>query len=376
MTNGFFKPKSFHFQWHITERCNLRCKHCYFEPKFLKNELSTKQLFGVFEQYLELIKQWGLSRESNRISITGGEPLQRKDLFELIQKFYEHKDKTRYSLMTNGTTLNEEHVEKLKELEVSNVQVSLEGLEETNDSIRGKESFEKAVNGIKILLENGIDTSVSMTVTNANLQEVPAMIEFCKAKRISFLGIRRLVPIGRGEKMRGLMLSPKQTKQLYYYCYKKNFELKEEKSSLEIGLGCEDGLLAQNHHYNPKSCSAAYNSLTMLPNGDVYPCRRLPIKAGNALEKNLGEIYYNSKELNELRNQNNAHELCQQCPYWIECRGGAKCASYGYFGNAFAPDPQCWRLFSELSLEAFKTVKKTESGLNEELIWRDENAEK
>ncbi len=376
MVNGFFKPKSFHFQWHVTEKCNLKCGHCYFEPELLKNELSTKQLFGVFEQYLELIKQWGLSRENNRISITGGEPLMRKDLFELIQKFHEHKDKTRYSLMTNGTTLNEEHAEKLKELEVGNVQVSLEGLEKTNDSIRGKESFEKAVNGIKILLENGIDISVSMTVTNANLQEVPAMIEFCKAKGISFLGIRRLVPLGRGEKMRGLMLSPEQTKQLYDYIYGKNFELKEKKSGLKIGIGCEDGLLAQNHHYKPKACSAAYNSLTMLPNGDVYPCRRLPVKAGNALEKSLGEIYYGSRELVELRNLNNAHESCRQCPYWIECRGGAKCVSRGYFGNAFAPDPQCWRLFSELSLEAFKTVKKTESRLNEELIRRDANAEK
>jgi len=96
MTNGFFKPKSFHFQWHITERCNLKCKHCYFEPEFLKNELSTDQLFGVFEQYLKLIKQWGLSRKNNRISITGGEPLKRKDFFELLQKFHEHKDKTRY----------------------------------------------------------------------------------------------------------------------------------------------------------------------------------------------------------------------------------------------------------------------------------------
>jgi len=265
-------------------------------------------------------------------------------------------------------------MEKLRELEVSNVQVSLEGLEKTNDSIRGKESFERAVNGIKILLENGIDTSVSMTVTNANQHEVPAMIEFCKAKKISFLGIRRLVPLGRGEKMRGLMLSPKQVSQLYYYCYRKNFELREEKSNLRIGLGCEDGILAQNYHYKPKACSAAYNSLTMLPNGDVYPCRRLPIKAGNALEKNLGEIYYNSKELRELRNQNNAHELCQQCPYWIECRGGAKCASHGYFGNAFAPDPQCWRLFSELSSETFETETKTESRLNEELIWRDKDA--
>ena len=69
-----FQPKSFHFQWHITERCNLHCKHCYINPKFLKEELSLKILIGILDQYLELIKKWKLSKRDTRISFTGGEP--------------------------------------------------------------------------------------------------------------------------------------------------------------------------------------------------------------------------------------------------------------------------------------------------------------
>ncbi len=365
---GTFKPKSFHLQWHITERCNLKCKHCYFNPKFLKNELTLEQLFSVLDQYLEMVGKWGLSKERTRVSITGGEPLERKDLFEFLERLYENRERTRYALMSNATKMDGKTARKIKELGVYNVQVSLEGLEKANDAIRGKGSFEKAVRGIRALRNEGMDVSISMTTTKANLLEVPRMAEFCESEGISFMGIRRFVPIGRGRKMKELMLSPSEVKKLYYYVFSKNFELKERGSGFSMGLGCEDGLLAQNFHYNPEGCSAAYLSFSVMPNADVYPCRRLPVKAGNALEESLLEIYYNSKKLRELRNLNNAGKECRECPYWIECRGGAKCISAGYYGNAFAPDPQCWRLFEKLPGKKFKKNIRQEEKLNEYFI--------
>ncbi|MFH1234299.1 MAG: hypothetical protein V1493_01680 [Candidatus Diapherotrites archaeon] len=81
-----FRPESFHFQWHITEKCNLKCRHCYSDPEFLKKELSTDELLALFGQYLEMIGHWGLARKNARVSISGGEPLERKGLFELLGK--------------------------------------------------------------------------------------------------------------------------------------------------------------------------------------------------------------------------------------------------------------------------------------------------
>jgi len=368
MPAAFFKPKSFHLQWHITERCNLKCRHCYFDPNFLENELSKEQLFQAFRQYLALIGKWGLSRENNRISISGGEPLAREDLFDLLEEFRKHGNKTRYSLMTNGTMVDRETARKIREAGVSDVQVSLEGLGKANDAIRGEKSFERAERGIKALISEGHNVSVSMTLTKANLDEVPKMAEYCLNAGIGILGLRRFVPLGRGEEMRKALLEPEQVKKLYQYVFRKNYELREKASSLRIELGCEDGILAQNMHYNPKGCSAGYLSFTLLPNGDIYPCRRLPILLGNVLKESLWGIYYNAEQSEKLRNLNNASKLCRQCPYWLECRGGAKCSSYGYFGDAFSPDPQCWRLFERLPKEEFKPEMARKTALNNELI--------
>ncbi len=361
-----FKPKSFHLQWHITERCNLKCKHCYFDPVYLKNELSMDKLLSFLEQYLELMKKWGLDRKKNRVSITGGEPLKRNDFFELFEMLYENREKTRYALMTNATTLEKKTVKRIAELKPENVQVSLEGIGKANDQIRGEGSFEKARAGIRLLVSEGLNVSISMTVTRANLNQIPGMLDFCKKEGIRSIGIRRLVPIGRGEKIRSLMLSPTETKRLYQYILKK--QQANDNPLFRIGIGCEGGIVSQEGLFNPKTCSAGYNSITVLPNGDVFPCRRLPLKAGNILEKSLEDIYYSSNELIKLRNLNNSDPACKACPYWIECRGGAKCVSFGYFSNPFAPDPQCWRLFEKLPHSHFEPKISENQRLDEEFV--------
>lgn len=176
------------------------------------------------------------------------------------------------------------------------------------------------------------------------------MIELARRLKVNGLGLRRFIPIGRGEKMRRLMLSSQETKRLYLSLLKTNKELINQKSRMSIGVGCEDGILAQEG-YKVNACVAGYSSLTILPNGDVYPCRRLPIYVGNVLKQSLEEIFYKSEELRKLRNPKNINTRCQNCIYFNECQGGAKCVSYGYWKDTyledpqFLPDPQCWRLF-------------------------------
>jgi len=345
-----YQPNSFHLQWHITERCNLACKHCYFDKRFLKNELSLNQLFVVFDGYINLLEKWKLPRKASRISITGGEPIIRDDFFDFLEKYYQNREKTRCGILTNGILLDDEKITKLERFKIDYAQVSLEGMREKNDEIRGKGTFKKIVRVAKLLVKSGITINISITVTKQNLRDIPLLIELAKKLRVNNLGLRRFIPIGRGEEMKRLMLFPQETRELYLYIVKTNQKLADQKLKLRINIGCEDGILAQEG-YRVNTCVAGYSSLTILPNGDVYPCRRLPIYVGNVLKQSLEEIFYKSEELKKLRDPKNINVRCQNCTYFDECQGGAKCVSYGYWKDSyledpqFLPDPQCWRLF-------------------------------
>lgn len=349
-----YQPKSFHLQWHITERCNLRCKHCYMEENFLKNELPLKKLFEVLDNYLKLIRKWKMPKQKTRISITGGEPLIRKDFFKFLEKCYQYKDLTKYGILTNGTLINNEIVKRFKKLEVDYVQVSLEGMETNNDYIRGKGTFKKITKAVEILVKGGINVGISVTMTKKNKGDVKSLVKLAKELGATTLGLRRFVPIGSGKGVKDLMLSAQDVKRLYLYMVEiveKNKKLLKSKSKLRIGMGCEDGILAQEG-YSVNGCVAGYSSVTILPNGDVYPCRKLPIYVGNVPDQSLEDIFYNSKEMQKLRDPGNLNEKCKNCPYSDECKGGAKCVNYGYWKDSymdspqFLPDPQCWRLFS------------------------------
>jgi len=336
------KPQSFHFQWHITERCNLRCKHCYLNSKFIKEELPYRDLLKIFKKYIAQVKIWGLNRNKARITFMGGEPFVRKDFFDLLQEAYSYRQTTKYGLSTNGILINQDIAQKLKALKVDYVQVSLEGREKINDFIRGRGVFKKAVKALKTLTKAGLETSISMTVTRINIKEVPYVIKLTENLGVDGIGIRRFVPIGGGRQIKKFLLNPLEIKKLYL-----SLLTVRAKAKIGISLGCEDGILAQEPLYFPKGCSAGYLSFTVLPNGDIYPCRRLPIYSGNLLKQSFKEIY-NSKVFQKLRDVNNINNTCKNCPYFAYCRGGAKCQSYAYFGNPFAPDYQCWRIFENL----------------------------
>ena len=128
------KPKSFHLQWHITEKCNFKCKHCYTEKPM--NELSTDELFLILDQYIEMIKRWkmDINNRPRLLSISGGEPLLRKDIFELLEAINENKDMfTNVVLMSNGSTITDNVIKKLKDLGIPQIQISLDGLEKNNE---------------------------------------------------------------------------------------------------------------------------------------------------------------------------------------------------------------------------------------------------
>lgn len=107
MPNNLFKPNFSVFQWHITERCNWRCKHCYQES-YTTPEMNLEMLGEVLNQYVELVKKWQLPKNRARVQITGGEPMLREDFFQFLGKVYKLSGHFHFSILSNGSLLTKE----------------------------------------------------------------------------------------------------------------------------------------------------------------------------------------------------------------------------------------------------------------------------
>lgn len=310
-------------------------------------ELDIRELFMVLEQYIGLIRTWELDKNKGirKLSISGGEPLLRRDFFRLLDEIHSNREMfSSVGVMSNGSTINDSVAKRLKDLGISGVQISIDGLEENNDKIRGKGSFKKALNGIDKLVDNELPVGVSMTIHKGNVNDVEGLISLCNSIGVKSLGVSRLVPIGRGKDTR--MLEPLETKKFY----EKIMELKRKWKDKGVYLSthCSDSLwFLEDKNHETHGCSAGYDSFSILPNGDVVPCRRFPVKVGNVLEKSLIDIWYTSDFLWKLRNKGNI-SFCKNCKLFDKCFGGARCVAYGYFNDSFAPDPQCWKIFKKL----------------------------
>ena len=354
------KPNMCHLQWHITNRCNWNCKHCYQNGEYLNKELGTEELFHVLDQYIDLLKLWEIK---GVIQVTGGEPFMRKDLFQLLEKIHQNKEIIPTTvLMTNGSFITKEVARKLKELGIQ-VQISLEGMERVNDKIRGKGAFEKTTKAAKILVEEGVITIISFTSNKMNYKDFPGVVELGKQIGARVVWTDRLVPYGRGKQMEKYMLEPLELKEFYENICHISKKIKEDGNKLIVHTHRSMFFLTdESEAQNPYICSAGEIALIVMPNGDVFPCRRLPIVVGNAMRQNLFEIYYSNEFLWKLRDMNEINKLCRKCEHFEKCMGGARCIAYGYCGDPFAPDPQCWVAFKELptaeNLEAYKADDK------------------
>lgn len=340
-------PKTFKLQWHITERCNFRCKHCYQE-NYDTPEISLEWMEKVLGQYVDLVKKWKIPSHRAAITITGGEPFLREDFYRFLAKVYKYSANYYWAILSNGSLVNRENIKILKLFKISGYQVSLEGLEKNNDEIRGQGNFRKTLEILKILTSEGIPTMVSMTVIKNNLEDVFPLTKLLSDLGVKIFWVRRLIPWGQGVQLVELLLEPSELLELYRKLEKSNEELVKGNQALRIPLGCENSFLGTNPGINEYCAVLRGTILTLLPNGDVYPCRRLPIKVGNILENSFEEIYYSDK-MRELRDIAKAPEFCREnCSLFNNCFGGAKCITYAYSGRLDIPDVQCPTAYKKL----------------------------
>ncbi|CDM68085.1 Radical SAM domain protein [Clostridium bornimense] len=329
-------------QWHITSRCNKRCSHCYQE-EYSDKEFTTSELLDIGSQYLELLREYNKVygvKEKGHINITGGEPFIREDIFKILDFFKDNKDEFTFGILTNGSLIDEKVVKKLSEYNPRMVQVSLDGDKDTHDKIRGRGAYEEVLNALKMLNRYKIKGIVSFTANNENYKRISKVIKVARRAKAYKVWSDRMVPIGSGSS--GSIRTLSSDEVVDYLSIMRKEKSKFINRYRKTIISMDRSLQFLSGEGSCYKCSAGDGLVIVLENGDVLPCRRLPIKAGNIKEKRLNEIYFNSDVMKEIRNiSNKVPKQCEKCSFYDICGGGAKCISYGIYGDYTIADYGC-----------------------------------
>jgi len=331
------EKKRFYFQWHFLERCNLRCRHCY-QKGFESRELDEDKLLKIAEILEQTLIKWN---RSGRVSLTGGEPFLGKDLLLKLLDFFETSSAFYWTgILTNGTLIDADIADQMKRFtKLKEIQVSLDGADaNSHDALRGKGSFHKAIEGLKLLKQEGFTISIMFTLHKHNREEALKIIPLAQDLGVDFLTIERMVPFSQ-EDIKNFYLGPQELKQIYEAVYYQKKEI-EKKGSLKIRVsrplwGIIDKEIGG-------FCPAGFTSLAILHDGTVLPCRRLEIPIGNILDDGLYKIWYTSDVLWKLRNKNLLGGKCRACELLGNC-GGCRAIAYALAKDFTAQDPQCWK---------------------------------
>jgi len=346
------KDNNFYFQWHITNKCNLRCSHCYQDDYTNSLDMSLKELKNIADKLFYALSKWG---KKGDISITGGEPFISKNLFPFLEYLDSSEEISNLDILSNGTFITDEIANRLKSFrKLKCIQISLDGASsETHDRIRGPGNFEKEIKGIRILISNWIDVKVMFTLQRSNIKDIPSLIDLAIKEKVSGLTIERVIPMGSAKNAKDSLLSPIEIQDTFQYI--------SDRADLEYEKGTQLRILkyrplwmnidpsrakAESNTVSYKelgaACSIGLDGLTILPDATVLPCRRLPISIGNLKRDSLEKIWFTSDLLWQIRDKHNLKGKCNSCEFIPRC-GGCRAMAYACTGDYLSEDPQCWK---------------------------------
>ena len=331
---GGFRPKMpFHVVWLATNACNAKCLHCSSNSgRPYPNELNTKEACKLFED----LSQAGVVD----IAFSGGEPLLREDFFELIQRAVSLGFSV--GVGSNGGNLSCEKIEKMFEVGINRLQISLDGFGSTHDKIRGWGGlFNLALKSIKNSIKIGLRTHVCITINRFNFEEFERFVSFIASIGINRINISRYIPTGRV----GTEILDLNSDQWRFVINKINNLRKIHRGRVEIVSHlAQEILLDSNVGHMPSfiGCQAGVGQGCITARGEVWPCVLLPIPLGNIREKDFDEIWKNSKVIKALRCRENLEGFCGACDSRNQC-GGCRAVAFAKTGNYLASDPRCWK---------------------------------
>ncbi|NTU52788.1 MAG: selenobiotic family peptide radical SAM maturase [Chlorobiaceae bacterium] len=333
LSDDLFTLAHFGLQWHITNACDLHCRHCYDRSE--RSVMTGEQALRALDQFQSFCHEhWVVGH----ISFTGGNPFLYPGFFEL----YREAVNRGIEVEILGNPVSSEQLEKLCSIKPpGQFQVSLEGLKNCNDRIRGKGCFDRALAFLDLLKEYNIPSGVMLTLHEENLCEVLPLVRELEERADTF-NFTRLSQVGEGAALR--QISPAQYKTfLEEYLafaesrpvasYKENlFNLVLRERGQETTTGCTGS-----------GCGIAFDGVVLLPDGEVHGCRKLPSRMGNLWEETFEAIYF-SPASEKLRR---GMKACDGCPIRAVCGGCIAASTVPPTGFADTTDPCCWRLWGE-----------------------------
>ena len=332
------KEKSFYFQWHITDLCNFRCRHCYQSNFSSQSDLDLEGLKKIADNILSVLKYWN---KRAIINITGGEPLLKQELFPLLEYLDHQKAVKELAVITNASILDRNVADRLANIKkLDEVKISLEGAtESSNDAIRGKGAFKKALAALKLLKPHkNIEKTIMFTMLRRNLSEVNRLLELAEENGANGVILERFIPWGRGQAIKAEVLSREE----WSGAVNRLLQFLEIPFSKEIfsykAFWVRFGKTAPQLFGAP--CVAADGGVCIMPNGDVYPCRRFNLKIGNLLQNRLDEIYNGSEVLKDLQQRGKLKGKCNDCV--IKSCKGCRALVYATTGDYLGEDIQCF----------------------------------
>ncbi len=338
----FLKPDLRIIQWEATIACNLKCQHCGSNAvqAVPNDQLSTKEIKDCFKEIAREV-----DTENVWIGVTGGEPLMRKDLFEVMR--YANDLGFDWTLMTNGVLINSENLEKMEESGLRTLSVSIDGFEDSHDEFRGvKGSWEKAIRGIRAAVENKAIKKVDvMTCINSyNIEELDQLYSFLSDLGIDSWRLMTTDLIGRAKDNLALQISNDQLIRVLNLVKNKR---KDTESKLNVSWGCS-GYYGPEYEKEIRDhfffCNTGINIASILFNGDIFVCTDVPRRKefiqGNIREDSFMEVWRN-KFQNFREKTRTLGAKCNGCSQKEFCLGGGfHCFDF----DKRQPD-RCWRDF-------------------------------
>ncbi len=318
----------FTLQWHITHACELSCKHCYDRSKLVATKLP--QALDVLDQ----LKAFCVAREvDGSVCLSGGNPFLHPAFFEIAEAVRERG----FALSILGNPVSDEELDRLCAIQKPGYyQVSLEGLCEHNDAIRGEGYFERVLDFLPKLKARGIQAVVMTTLTAANLGEVVPLSRMLRG-RADRHAWNRLAQVGQGS---ALAIPDKETYGRFLIewmaeaqknpslGFKDNlFNILKHELGLPLGGGCTGF-----------GCGAAFNFVALLPHGEVHACRKFPSPLGSVYSEGLAAIYDSELAARYRR----GCSACDGCAIRHKC-GGCMAVAHGAGLDVFEErDPHCF----------------------------------
>ncbi len=332
------KPRIVAFE--VTNQCRYQCLHCRANAsqEASEQELTTsqcKKILAGLAQYAKCV-----------VILTGGEPLERADIYELLQ--FGHGLGHRMALATSGYPINEAVIEQLKQLNLLSLSFSLDGADaETHDTFRAVPgAFVTTLNASKQSRQKGVRFQINTAVTRRNVDQISEIANLAQSLGATCFNPFILVPMGRGSKLVHEGLAPAQ-----YETFLNDLNKLKRKLDIEVRVTCGPQfgrIVAANesrekgNHCRTTGCLAGTDFAFISYRGHVQTCGFLELSAGNLLDHNYNfeDLWKNSVLLQQVRDRTQLKGVCGHCQYTMQC-GGCRARAYALTGDVLGDDPIC-----------------------------------